>query len=72
VILQTWLFTRLGAENALEVFCWILIGDRNGRMTTLRAEANGDENHGGDDDMTDDEAHPEEEQEGRESTSSRA
>lgn len=51
-------------ENALEVFCWVLIGDRNGRMTAPRAEADGDENHGDDDGTTDGEAHPEEEQEG--------
>jgi hypothetical protein len=59
-----------GAENALEVFCRTLIGDRNARMTTPRVSNDSEEDHGDDEEMTDIKRFSDEEQGEQESTSS--
>jgi hypothetical protein len=70
---------RFGAENALEVFCRTLIGDRNGRMTIPGAnnnsdadhgydEDNSDADHGCDEEMTDVKEYPDEDEDNQEHT----
>jgi hypothetical protein len=55
---------RYGAENALEVFCRTLIGDRNGRMTRPGESNGSDEDHIDDEGMTDAQGFSDEEQDG--------
>jgi hypothetical protein len=61
---------RYGAENALEIFCRTLIGDRNGRMTIPKANISSDVDYGYDEQMTNIEGYSDEDEDDEENTGS--